>query len=307
LILDIVGLAMHSNLRNIDLVENDVRSGFRTGEEVHRLLLFTNHSCEQFAIPMATVARIERIKSSEIRFIGCQNILIYRGQSLPIIRLEQSIAALPPEQESENLFVIVFRLGDREIGLVAPALKDIRDVQMLIDAKTLREPGVLGAVIVDNATTRILDLMELVRLKYADWFQEENSVHSEKVAETPTILLAEDSDFFRNHVTRTLESEGFKVIGAVDGKDAWDHLQAIFDEIDVIVTDIEMPRMNGLEFAKAVRSRENTARLPIIALTSLAGEEDKERGTLAGINEYQIKMDANRLVDAVRRLAGTTV
>jgi two-component system chemotaxis sensor kinase CheA len=65
--------------------------------------------------------------------------------------------------------------------------------------------------------------------------------------------------------------------------------------------------MNGLEFAKAVRSRENTARLPIIALTSLAGEEDKERGTLAGINEYQIKMDANRLVDAVRRLAGTTV
>ena len=165
----------------------------------------------------------------------------------------------------------------------------------------------LGAVIVDNATTRILDLMELVRLKYADWFQEENSVYSEKVAETPTILLAEDSDFFRNHVTRTLESEGFKVIGAVDGKDAWDHLQAIFDEIDVIVTDIEMPRMNGLEFAKAVRSRENTARLPIIALTSLAGEEDKERGTLAGINEYQIKMDANRLVDAVRRLAGTTV
>lgn len=307
LILDIVGLAIHSNLRNIDLVENDDQSESNHGAEVHRLLLFTNHSCEQFAIPMAMVARIERIKSSEIRYIGSQNILIYRGQSLPILRLEQNIAALPPDSESENLFVIVFRIGDREIGLVAPALKDIRDVQMVIDAKTLREPGVLGAVIVDNATTRILDLMELVRLKYADWFQEENTVHSEKVVETPTILLAEDSDFFRNHVTRTLESEGFKVIGAVDGRDAWDHLQAVFDEIDVIVTDIEMPNMNGLEFAKAVRSRENTARLPIIALTSLAGDEDKERGALAGINEYQIKMDPVRLVDAVRRLAGTFV
>lgn len=307
LILDIVGLAIHSNLRNIDLAENDDHSESNHGAEVHRLLLFTNHSCEQFAIPMAMVARIERIKSSEIRYIGSQNILIYRGQSLPILRLEQNIAALPPDSESENLFVIVFRIGDREIGLVAPALKDIRDVQMVIDAKTLREPGVLGAVIVDNATTRILDLMELVRLKYADWFQEENTVHSEKVVETPTILLAEDSDFFRNHVTRTLESEGFKVIGAVDGRDAWDHLQAVFDEIDVIVTDIEMPRMNGLEFAKAVRSRENTARLPIIALTSLAGDEDKERGALAGINEYQIKMDPVRLVDAVRRLAGTFV
>ena len=225
--------------------ENVASSGSILGEELHRLLLFTTHTCEQFAVQMAMVARIERIKASEIRTVGSQNILTYRGQSLPILRLEQNIAALPPEFEPENLFVIVFRAGDRELGLVAPTLKDIRDVKMVIDAKRLREPGVLGAVIVEKTTIRVLDLQELVRLKYADWFQEENAVRSEKAVETTTIVLAEDSKFFRNHMTRTLESEEFKVIGEVDGLVACDHLQAIFDEIDVIVTDIEMPHMSS--------------------------------------------------------------
>ncbi|MCU0720325.1 MAG: response regulator, partial [Pirellula sp.] len=235
-----------------------------------------------------------------------QNLLIYRGQSLPILRLEQNISARSPDEEQEKVFVIVFRVQDREIGLVAPALRDIRDIQMAIDAKTLREPGVLGTTVVDNTTTRILDPLELVRIKYTEWFEEEFAVANDAPDTPTTVLLAEDSDFFRNHVTRTLESEGFKVIGAVDGRDAWEHLQVVFDEIDVIITDIEMPRMNGLEFARAVRATPSLSGLPIIALTSLAGDQDRQRGAEVGIDDYQIKMDPARLVDSVRKFACTT-
>jgi two-component system chemotaxis sensor kinase CheA len=303
LILDVMGIAMQCNLRSIEVQNSKEENTVEHGEEVHRLLLFTNHETELFAVPMAMVARIERVASRDISVIGSQNLLIYRGQSLPILRLEQNISARVPEKEQEKLFVIVFRVQDREIGLVAPALRDIRDIQMKIDDKTLREPGVLGTTVVDGTTTRILDPLELVRIKYSEWFEEEFTVAG-GVADTPTtILLAEDSDFFRNHVTRTLESEGFKVIGAVDGRDAWDHLQVVFDEIDVIITDIEMPRMNGLEFAKAVRSAPKLANLPIIALTSLAGDQDRARGAEVGIDDYQIKMDPARLVDSVRRFA----
>jgi two-component system chemotaxis sensor kinase CheA len=99
-----------------------------------------------------------------------------------------------------------------------------------------------------------------------------------------------------------LETDGYHVVEAVDGKDAWDHLQKIFDDIDLIITDIEMPRMNGLELAAAVRSLASTANLPIIALTSLASDDDRERGVRAGINEYQVKMDPSRLMEAVRRM-----
>jgi two-component system chemotaxis sensor kinase CheA len=306
LILDVMGIAMNCTLRSTETNNNKTEEVVDHSDEVHRLLLFTNHETELFAVPMAMVARIERVNSSEISAVGTKNLLIYRGQSLPILRLEQNISARAPDETAEKVFVVVFRVQDREIGLVAPALRDIRDIQMTIDAKTLREPGVLGTTVVDNTTTRILDPLELVRIKHSEWFEEEFGV-SDATPDTPTtVLLAEDSDFFRNHVTRTLESEGFKVIGAVDGRDAWDHLQVVFDEIDVIVTDIEMPRMNGLELAHAVRTTPNLAALPIIALTSLAGDQDRQRGAEVGIDDYQIKMDPARLVDSVRRFAGTT-
>ncbi|MCY2984567.1 MAG: chemotaxis protein CheW [Planctomycetota bacterium] len=308
LILDVVGIAMQCNLRNIESSvkdsisdEDDARA-----EEVHRLLLFANHSTEQFAIPMAMVARIERIKASDVRVIGNQKLLIYRGNSLPLIRVEESINALPPEEGVANLFVIVFRIVDREVGLIAPILRDIRDIHLNMDSKTLREPGVPGSTVIDGYTTRLLDLFELSRAKHPEWFVSEGVVEAAESEEMPTILLAEDSDFFRNHVQRTLESDGYKVVGAVDGQDAWDHLQTIFDDIDLIITDIEMPRMNGLELAKAVRSLAASSNLPIIALTSLASEDDQARGTQAGIDEYQVKMDPARLMDAVRRMLAKT-
>lgn len=305
LILDVVGMALQSNLRNI---ENKVKKAESDAElasgndEVHRLLLFANHPSEQFAIPMATVARIERIKASDVRVVGNQNLLIYRGNSLPLLRVEENLTAIPPEDGLANLFVIVFRIEDREIGLVAPILRDIRDVSMRVDARTLREPGVLGATVIEGVTTRLIDIVEMVQTRHPEWCQSEGIPEPTDPEKVPTILLAEDSDFFRNHVTRTLESGGYKVIGTADGQDAWDHLQQIFDEIDLIVTDIEMPRMNGLELAMAVRSREATADLPIIALTSLASDDDRERGSRAGINEYQVKMDPARLMEAVRRM-----
>ena len=304
LILDVVGIAMQSNLRNIESSAKDSVSDEDASqtEEVHRLLLFANHFTEQFAIPMAMVTRIERIKTSDVRVIGNQNLLIYRGNSLPLLRLEESISALPPEESLANLFVIVFRIADREVGLIAPILRDIRDIQMKMDSKTLREPGVPGATVIDGYTTRLLDLVELARARHPDWFVSEGIVEAVEPEEMPTILLAEDSDFFRNHVQRTLESDGYNVVGAVDGQDAWEHLQTIFDDIDLLITDIEMPRMNGLELAKAVRSLAATSDLPIIALTSLASDDDQARGTQAGIDEYQVKMDPARLMDAVRRM-----
>jgi two-component system, chemotaxis family, sensor kinase CheA len=304
LILDVVGMAMQSSLRNIEnsAKKADEHELDQVSSEVHRLLLFANHPSEQFAIPMAMVARIERIKSQEVKVVGTQNLLIYRGNSLPLLRIEESIQASPPTEGLENLFVIVFRIEDREVGLVAPMLRDIRDVAMVMDSKTLREPGVPGATVIDGITTRLLDVVELVRTKHPDWCQSEKITKAKEPEEMPTVLLAEDSDFFRNHVTRTLESEGYKVIGAADGQSAWDHLQTIFDEVDLLITDIEMPRMNGLELAKAVRSRDTMANLPIIALTSLASADDVERGSQAGINEYQVKMDPTRLMEAVRRM-----
>jgi two-component system chemotaxis sensor kinase CheA len=306
LILDLVGIALHCNLRAVDMQDRASGSDSVVNEEVHRMLFFKNHPMEAFAVPMAMVARIERIRREEVKTVGDQNILVYRGHSLPVLRVEQHLRAMPPCEPSEFEYVIVFRVQDREVGLIAPVLGDIRDIHMRIDSTTLREPGVLGSLVVDGETTRVLDLVELVRIKHPTWGVEYQVGQSESRTTPPTVMLAEDSDFFRSHVTRTLESEGFRVISASDGMDAWERMQSVFQEIDVLITDIEMPRMNGLELAQAIRSSPSTASLPIIALTSLASDEDRKRGSRVGINEYQVKMDPNTLVEAVRRLSGAT-
>ncbi len=116
-------------------------------------------------------------------------------------------------------------------------------------------------------------------------------------------MLAEDSDFFRKHVTSALEEEGYRVFSGKDGLDAWEKLQELHADVDIVVTDIEMPRMSGLEFCKAIKADSRTSRLPVIALTSLASEEDQKKGREVGIDSYQVKMDRMQLMDAIRQLS----
>lgn len=304
LILDVGGIALQCKLRSVDNAISMSGQSQLDNKEVHRLLLFENHSSEQFAIPMAMVARIEQIHCEDIQNLGGQNLLITQGKSMPVIRLEDAICAIPPDMDRDRQFVIVFRMHSQEIGLVAHALKDIQDVEMNIDARTLRTPGVLGVLVIDDVATRVLDVMELVESQGHTWFVEDRTYRGLEVDNTSTtVLLAEDSDFFRNHVTKTLEGGGFEVISTSDGLDAWECLTRRLDEIDIIVTDIEMPRMSGLELVEKVRSNEHTAALPVIALTSLAGDADRRRGISSGIDEYQIKMDAAQLIESVKRMS----
>lgn len=304
LILDVVGVANKMNLRNSDLSLKDEMAGHNaTGSETHRLLLFTNHPEDHFAVPMATVARIERIKTSEVKMVGNQSLLIYRNTSLPLISLEDAISTRPRLLDLTHIFVIVFNVRGRELGLIAPTLRDIRDLIMNIDSNTLREPGVIGGLVVDGVTTRILDIAELVRLKHPDWFYEEptGTIELETPEIAPMILVAEDSDFFRNQLTRSLAAAGYRVIGCVDGQEALEHMEQHGQEIDVIVTDIEMPRLDGLQFSQAVRRDQRFANLPIIAVTSLAGDDDRQRGAASGINDYQIKLDQEQLLASIQR------
>jgi two-component system chemotaxis sensor kinase CheA len=96
-----------------------------------------------------------------------------------------------------------------------------------------------------------------------------------------------------------LEEEGYSVIGAEDGIEAWDLLQKHSDEISLIVTDIEMPNLDGYELSEKIRNDPRFSRMPIIALTTMAGEEDIARGGAVGIDDYQIKMDREKLMRSV--------
>ncbi len=332
LILDIGGIALKSNLNNTttEQIEKEAAAVDQAGDCKLTVLLFTNAPHEQFAIPMNLISRIEKIKREQIDSVGGKPVLQYRGQSLPLIKLEDCITAAPMEQ-TEELFVLVFESYGKELGLIIPRLIDIRNVQVNFDDDTFLEPGVIGATIINNKTTRMIDIYslgsgavntgehpvslimpenELDNIKDVSGASDstEDTPVVIKEEKQPTILVAEDSGFFRKQMIGLLESQGYKVVGCEDGQIAWNTLKHSPDKFDLVVTDIEMPNMNGYDLAECIKKDPKTQSIPIIAVTSLAGEEEVARGKKAGIDDYQIKLDKDTLLESIKNfLQGSEV
>jgi two-component system chemotaxis sensor kinase CheA len=300
LILDVAGIAAHQQLKApVDKkAETSVREGDGPTAELQTVLLFTNDPGEQFAVPMGLISRLERIQAAQIDSVGGQAVLQYRGSSLPLMALEEHIRARPRGGQA-TVYVIVFKVGHKEVGLIAPNLVDIRDIDSRVDVVTFREPGVLGSTVVQDKATRVVDLVELVRLAHPTWLAEEISRNAKQTSRR--VLLAEDSDFFRKQVADLLATEGYDVLACEDGEAGWRALDEAEPPVDLVVTDIEMPNLDGYGLTRRIREDARFASLPVIAVTSLAGQEDIERGRQAGVSEYQIKLDRDRLADSIRR------
>ncbi|MEW4563065.1 chemotaxis protein CheW [Bremerella sp. JC770] len=301
-ILDVSGIAAQTDLRTYEQ-ENDQANSLdemSQSNERQSLLMFTNAPEEQFAVPMSLISRIERIRTEQIDTVGGQELLQYRGTSLPLLTMEDHVQA-KKRPEMDFIHVVVFQIHGREVGLIAAELNDIREIAAEIDGNTFREPGIAGSIVVDDKTIRIVDLYELAFSAHPKWFSEKPKVTVDEESSFQ-ILLAEDSSFFRKQAKEYLESEGFDIIEAEDGLEAWELLKSGEYSIDLVITDIEMPRMNGFDLTKTIKSDPEASSLPVIALTSLASDEDQRRGVEAGVDDYQIKMDRERVMSAVWRL-----
>jgi two-component system chemotaxis sensor kinase CheA len=300
LILDIAGIATHSQLAVVEEEPTRETSAVDASQETQAILMFSNHPSEYFGIPMELVARLERVPTDQIDSVGGQQVLQYRGGTLPLLSLEGYVACKPRE-EAAHIHVAVFAAAQREIGLLVPELFDIRSVPTQVDTFTFREPGILGSLVYEHKTVRLVDLHELTRKAHPEWYDAQPVPQTSEGA-APRILLVEDSDFFRKQLAGFLETAGYEVQGCEDGHIAWNTLQAPDSHFDLVVTDIEMPNMNGIELAECIRSNPRWAQLPVIAVSSLAGEDDILRGRRVGIDEYHVKLDREQLMASVARL-----
>ena len=303
LILDVANLAQMADLTSVEgtaraaELADETSSELQAAKDRQSLLIFRNAEDEQFAAPLNQVERIEKIKATDIEDVGGKRVMKYRGASLPLCSIDE-VAMVKPLEESDNLLVIVFILSGKEIGMLAMGPLDAIETTLEVDSVTLKQSGIMGSSIINGHTTLLIDIFEIVRTLNPDWFEEYEAVQTAK-GSAATILFAEDSNFFRNQVKNSLEEEGYNVIEAEDGQIAWDLLQEKKDEISLVVTDIEMPNMNGFELSQNIKSSPEFARIPIIALTTLASDEDVARGKEVGINDYQIKLDREKLLGSV--------
>lgn len=306
LILDIAGIAGDENLRSDEeLSEKGAAAAAAAAESEDRqsLLFFKNNEKDAFVVPMDIIARIERVRVDQIDSVGGQEVLQYRNTTLPLMRLESCVSAGPGDF-AESVYIVVYEVRGREVGLVAPMLEDIRDVPVNVDTVTFREPGVIGSLVHNERTVRLIDLFELTQMSHPEWFAADQGPDLNDEALPPLILLAEDSGFFRTQVKNIFEEKGYRVVDCEDGQLAWDELDSERERFDLIVTDIEMPVMNGFELCERVKNDPRFSSLPVIALTSLAGSADVQHGMEVGIDDYQIKMDRDKLLTAVQNFAG---
>lgn len=267
--------------------------------ETQYWLIMENGPGERFGVPLGLVARIERIKTSLIESIGGKRAMTYRGGSLILLAIED-FAKVLARTESENAFVIVFKVAGREVGLLATEVLDTVDSTADIDSVMYAQPGILGAVVLDGKIIQIVDLFGMTSRMIPE-------LGRTSLAETPagkeeaTVLIVEDTAFFLRQFKLIFEEAGYKVLTAENGIQGLQQMEAHGDKVSLIITDIEMPQMNGFAMTERLRMKAEYANLPIIAITSLSTAEAEKRGRSVGITEYLIKMDREQILDVCAR------
>jgi two-component system chemotaxis sensor kinase CheA len=304
-ILDVAGLAARANLSagTAETASRQVVEESAAGE-VHALLLFHNAPGENCAVPIEQVSRIERVRPAQIEHLGGRRTMQYRGASLPLVSLHDT-AAVGELTGEQRWVVIVFERQGRPLGLLAAEPLDMVEAALNIDTVTLRQRGIAGSAVLKDRTILLLDIFELARAARPEEGPSAAAVTFGDTPENaPTVLVADDSDFFRGQIQRLVEAVGCRVLAAEDGQAAWEILDHHAGEVDLVATDVEMPRLDGLALTRQIRADGRFAGLPVIALSSLAGEEEIARGMAAGVDEYQIKLNKDEFTESIRKAVG---
>jgi two-component system chemotaxis sensor kinase CheA len=191
--------------------------------------------------------------------------------------------------------MLVFSDEGRSMGLVVDQIVDIVEDTLKVEI-TSDTPGVLGSAVIKGQATEVLDVGHYLPLAFEDWLRRKDM---KSVSAARTLLFVDDSAFFRNMLTPVLKAAGYNVTAVSRAEDALEYLHD-GRQIDVVVTDIEMPGMSGFEFAEAVRKDPRIASMPIIALSSMTSPEAIERGREVGFHEYVAKFDRPGLIAALK-------
>jgi two-component system chemotaxis sensor kinase CheA len=214
------------------------------------------------------------------------------------------VAGVRRLDEQQDPLAIVFQVSGREVGLLADRPVDVIESMSAIDSSTVRQKGIMGSSIINQHTTMIVDIFEMTEALHPEWTADapKQAPRDAGGKGAATILLAEDSDFFRKQVCRFIEEGGYAVLAGEDGQRAWELLEANADAVRLVVTDIEMPNLDGLGLTRKIRQDARFAQLPVVAVTSLAGDEDIAKGKAMGVTEYQVKLDKEKLMESINRL-----
>ncbi|MBR1344403.1 hybrid sensor histidine kinase/response regulator, partial [Bradyrhizobium sp. AUGA SZCCT0105] len=273
-----------------DMADDNAAAHASSGEQLTSLLVFRAGSSQPKAVPLGLVTRLEEIATDKIELSNGRYMVQYREQLMPLVQMAgvevQTQGAQP---------ILVFADDGRSMGLVVDEIIDIVEERLNIEVAGSQD-GILGSAVIKGQATEVIDVGHFLPMAFADWFSRKEMRPS---ASAQSVLLVDDSAFFRNMLAPVLKAAGYKVRTAPNAQEGLAALRS-GQAFDVVLTDIEMPEMNGFEFAENIRSDHNLTGLPIIALSAMVSPAAIERGRQAGFHDYVAKFDRPGLIAALK-------
>ena len=258
------------------------------------MLVFRAVDASPKAVPLALIARLEEVDLATVERSGGRTLVQYRGHLMPLVQM-LGADALP---ETGRKPVLVFTDRDRTMGLLVDEIVDIVEDRMEVELSSERA-GFIGSALIAGAATDVIDTSHYLTQAFDDWFGSEATEAFGTEGEGRQILLVDDSPFFRNLLSPLLSVAGYQVT-AVEGADAALALLDAGEGFDAIISDIEMPGMDGFQFAQTLRQDQRWSDIPLVALSSHATPADLARGRQAGFRDYVAKFDRDALLAALQ-------
>jgi two-component system chemotaxis sensor kinase CheA len=273
-----------------EIADENAAMRANAAEQLTSLLVFRAGSTQPKAVPLGLVTRLEEIATDKIELSNGRYMVQYREQLMPLVQMNGVQVGTSGAQP-----ILVFADDGRSMGLVVDEIIDIVEERLHIEVAGSSE-GILGSAVIKGQATEVIDVGHFLPMAFADWFSRKEMRPS---VSAQSVLLVDDSAFFRNMLAPVLKAAGYRVRVAPNAQEGLVALRS-GQTFDVVLTDIEMPDMNGFEFAETIRADQHLSAMPIIALSSLVSPAAIERGRLAGFHDYVAKFDRPGLIAALK-------
>lgn len=263
---------------------------------------------QTFVVPTIQMERVGRISREEVQTVENHDTVKIDGQVVPLVSLRK-VLEIPERKrnvlDSSHFMVMLLRAAGGRIAFVIDELVGEQEVLVKSLGKQLsRVKNISGATVLGNgAVAPILDVSDLLKSAVKLSRSSAHALAEGRQAESAgkSVLVVEDSITARTLLKNILESAGYNVTTAVDGIHGFAALQTA--NFDIVVSDVEMPRMDGFALTAKIRSTDAFRDLPVILVTALESAEDRMRGIEAGASAYLVKQsfDQSNLLDAIHR------
>lgn len=268
------------------------------------LLVHLNN--KPYIFPGAGILETLRVKKENTKRVENKNTIQYNNRTLPLVKLTDVLQiAAGSDETGKYLNIVVIESKNQRIGFIVDKLVDEQEVLFkkpgypLSKIRNISGVSLLGT----GDICPVLNNQDLIKSAHQTTLSGDSAdAKNGEKQKQKSIILAEDSITSRLFLKNVLESAGYKIKTTVDGKEAFTALKQ--NKYDLLISDVEMPRMNGFELTESVRKDKTLADIPVILVTSLSKREDQERGIEAGANAYIIKssFEQSNLLEVVNRL-----